>query len=174
MSTPYCLVVCEGINKRFRYMTAPLYGVALAVAITLCIIADKVPRYRAIFTAVVLLVCGTLFCALASAITAPVPRYIFLCFINTAIWCGNPLALSYTSTVLGPVQPEVRAISLATINGAANLAQLYATEIFTVSKPPLAIMGFQAFAGLFALGTCIYLANFFVYQKWPYKPAKSL
>jgi MFS family permease len=145
-------------------MTAPLYGVALVVAIIACIIADKVPRWRAIFTMAVLLIFGTVFCALASVITASVPRYVFLCFINTAIWCGNPLALSYTSTVLGLAQPEVRA---------ANLAQLYATEIITVSKPPLAVMGFQVFSGLFAIGAMIYLACFFIYQKWPYKSTQT-
>lgn len=154
-------------------MTAPLYGVALVIAVTLCVIVDRMPRYRPIFTMMVLLVCGTLFCGLATGITAPIPRYVFLCFINTAIWAGNPLALSYTSTVLGPVQPEVRAISLASINGMANLAQLYATEIFTISKPPLAIMGFGVFAGLFALGAMIYLVSFFVYERFPYKPAKA-
>lgn len=66
-------------------MTAPLYAVALVVAITMCITADKIPRYRAILTAAVLLFCGTLFCGLATRITAPVARYVFLCFINTAI-----------------------------------------------------------------------------------------
>lgn len=162
------MLTCES-----RYMTAPLYGVALVVAVIACVIADKVPRWRAIFTMAVLLIFGTVFCALASVITASIPRYIFLCFINTAIWCGNPLALSYTSTVLGLAQPEVRAISLASINGAANLAQLYATEIITVSKPPLAVMGFQVFSGLFAIGALIYLACFFIYQRWPYRSTQT-
>lgn len=144
----------------------------VVVAITLCIIADKVPKYRPIFTMAVLLIFGVIFCAISTAVTAPIPRYIFLCFINTAIWAGNPLALSYTSTVMGPLHPEVRAISLASINGMANLAQLYATEIFTVAKPPLAIMGFGIFAGFFAIGAMVYLASFFVYRKWPYKPTK--
>ncbi|KAF5578552.1 allantoate permease [Fusarium subglutinans] len=90
-----------------RYMTAPFYGVALVIAVTLCIIADKVPQFRALFTFSVLLIFGCLFSALAAAIHNPKAIYAFLCFINTAVWSANPLSLSYTSTVLGLVQPEV-------------------------------------------------------------------
>lgn len=150
-------------------MTAPIYGVALVIAITLCVIADKFPARRALFTSSVLFVFGALFSALSAGIYAPTARYVFLCFINTAVWSANPLSLSYTSTVLGPVQPEVRAICLAIINGAANLAQLYGTYIFTASEAPKYIMGFSVYAAIFAVGAAIYLSSYFVYQKWPYK-----
>lgn len=154
-------------------MTAPFYGVALVIAITLCIIADKVPDYRAIFTTAVLLIFGTLFCALASSIFEPVARYVFLCFINTCVWSANPLALSYTSTVLGPVEPEVRAICLAIVNGSGNLAQLYGTYIFTASKEPKFVMGFAVYAGIFAIGAMIYLSAFFIFRKWPYQAVRA-
>ncbi|KAJ0132216.1 hypothetical protein HZ326_24704 [Fusarium oxysporum f. sp. albedinis] len=151
-----------------RYMTAPFYGVALVIAVTLCIVADKIPQYRALFTFSVLLIFGCLFSALAAAVHHPKARYAFLCFINTAVWSANPLSLSYTSTVLGPVQPEVRAICLAIINGFANLAQLYGTYIFTASMPPHYVMGFSVYSAIFAVGATIYLAAFFIFKKWPY------
>lgn len=154
-------------------MTAPFYGVALVIAVTLCIIADKVPKLRALFTSGVLLIFGCLFCALAAGILNPTARYVFLCFINSAVWSGNPLSLSYTSTVLGPVEPEVRAICLAIVNGMANLAQLYGTYIFTSSEPPRYLMGFSVYAAIFAIGSAIYLASFFVFRKWPYKPVTT-
>lgn len=154
-------------------MTAPIYGVALVIAVTLCVIADRFPDYRAWFCVGVLTFFGTVFSALASSIFSPVPRYVFLCMINTAIWAGNPLTLSYTSTILGPVQPEVRAICLATINGCANLAQLYGTYILTASRAPEYSMGFIAYSVLFAVGASIYATAFFVYRKYPYKSVEA-
>ncbi|RMY01324.1 hypothetical protein D0868_08558 [Hortaea werneckii] len=156
-------------RKDAQYMTAPIYGVALVVAIILCILADIVPELRAIFTSSVLIVFGTVFAALSTSIFQPTARYIFLCFINTAVWAANPLSLSYTSTVLGPVHPEVRAICLAITNGFANLAQLYGTYIFTASESPEYRMGFAVYSAIFAIGSLIYLASFFVFRKWPFK-----
>ncbi|UPK91958.1 hypothetical protein LCI18_002893 [Fusarium solani-melongenae] len=152
-----------------QYMTAPFYGVALVIAITLCIIADKVPSFRALFTSAVLLIFGSLFSALSAGIYVPTARYVFLCFINTAVWSANPLSLSYTSTVLGPVQPEVRAICLAIVNGFANLAQLYGTYIFTKSHGPNYVMGFSVYSGIFAIGATIYLSAYFIFKTYPYK-----
>ncbi|KAI7341123.1 MFS general substrate transporter [Hortaea werneckii] len=156
-------------RKDAQYMTAPIYGVALVVAIVLCILADIVPELRAIFTSSVLIVFGTVFAALSTSIFKPTARYVFLCFINTAVWAANPLSLSYTSTVLGPVHPEVRAICLAIVNGFANLAQLYGTYIFTASEPPEYRMGFAVYSAIFAIGSLIYLASFFIFRKWPFK-----
>lgn len=150
-------------------MTAPIYGTAFVIAVTLCTLADRFSTYRAFFVCFVLSCFGVLFCALAAGIYAATARYVFLCFINTAVWAGNPLSLSYSSTVLGPVEPEIRAICLAIMNGMANLAQLYGTYIFTVSKAPKYVLGFSVYAGLFAIGTGIYLASYFIFNKYPYK-----
>lgn len=155
--------------SKHRYMTAPIYGVALVVAIALCIIADKLPDFRAMFTAGVLLVFGTVFSALSTSVLQPTSRYVFLCFINTAVWSANPLSLSYTSTVLGPVHPEIRAICLAIVNGFANLAQLYGTYIITASKAPQYWMGFSVYSAIFALGSLIYVSSFFIFRTWPFR-----
>ncbi|KAH8748894.1 pantothenate transporter liz1 [Diaporthe sp. PMI_573] len=156
-----------------QYMTAPFYGVALVIAVTLCIIADKLPSYRAIFTSAVLLFLGCLFSALSAGITSPTARYVFLCFINAAVWSANPLSLSYTTTVVGPVQPEVRAICLAIVNGMGNLAQLYGTYIFTSSKAPGYVMGFSVYSAVFAVGAAIYLYCYFIFRKYPYKSVNT-
>lgn len=107
-----------------QFMTAPLFVVAFAIAVPTCIFADRIPAYRPVIACVVM-VLGSVFCALSAGIYAYVPRYVFLCFINSAIWTANPLALSFASTSLAPVDSEVRAISLAWINGLGNLAQIY-------------------------------------------------
>ncbi|CAN9236886.1 unnamed protein product [Alternaria sp. RS040] len=96
----------------------------------------------------------------------------FLAFHSAGIFSGavgSILAGSITGGLDGSRGIE----GWPSINGAANLAQLYATEIITVSKPPLAVMGFQVFSGLFAIGAMIYLACFFIYQKWPYKSTQT-
>lgn len=154
-------------------MTAPFYGVALSIAVPLCIIADKLSSYRAIFVSAVLLFFGCLFSALSAGITSPTPRYVFLCFINTAGWSANALALSYISTVLGLVEPEVRAICVAIINGMGNLAQLYGTYIFTSSKAPAYVMGFSVYSAIFAVGAVIYICSYFVFRKYPYKSTSA-
>ncbi|PLB55492.1 pantothenate transporter liz1 [Aspergillus steynii IBT 23096] len=156
-------------ESQAQYMTAPLYAVALSIAIPLCILADRVPRYQALFVTSVLLVFGTLMCVLSAAVHGATARYVFLCFVNTAVWAGNPLSLSYISMVLGPVQPEVRAISFAIINGCANLAQLYGTYIFTVAKPPGYTMGFAVYSGIMAFGAVTFLSSFYLFRRWPYK-----
>lgn len=154
-------------------MTAPFYGVALVIAITLCIIADKLPSHRPILTSAVLLFFGCFFSALSAGVTSPTARYIFLCFINTAGWSANALSLSYFSTVLGPVEPEVRAICLAIINGMGNLAQLYGTYIFTSSKAPRYVMGFSVYSAIFAIRAAIYICSYFIFRKYPYKSTCS-
>jgi MFS family permease len=154
-------------------MTAPLFVVALAIALPTCYFADTVPNKRAYLVAIVLLF-GTLFCALSAGITALVPRYVFLCFINSAIWTANPLALSYASTCLGSVDPETRAVSLAIINGAGNLAQLYGSALFPASSGPLYILGFSVYAGCMFLGAFLYLGSLFLFRKFPFKSVAAV
>jgi MFS family permease len=95
-------------------MTAPLYVVALAIAIPTCILADRIPSYRGLLVGLVLFL-GAIFCALAAGIQNFTARYVFLCFINSAIWTSNPLALSFASVALGPVNHETRAISRSSL-----------------------------------------------------------
>ncbi|KAL4876778.1 major facilitator superfamily domain-containing protein [Aspergillus karnatakaensis] len=145
-------------SNKAQYMTAPLYSIALAIAIPLYIIADRYPQYQGFYASSVLLVFGTIMSAVASRIHAPTARYVLLCFINTAVWSHI----------------HERAISLAVINGCANLAQLYGTDIFTVSEAPEYVMGFAAYSAVFAVGAMIYLAGHFVYRKWPYKVMEAM
>lgn len=77
-------------------MTAPLFVVALVIAIPTCILADHMSTRqgylanRSFFVSVVLLT-GAVFCALAAGIHAYVPRYVFLCFINSVSLTSPPL-----------------------------------------------------------------------------------
>ncbi|KAF2106146.1 major facilitator superfamily domain-containing protein [Lophiotrema nucula] len=151
-----------------QYMTVPLYVVAFAIAVPTCILADRIPSYRPIL-ALIVLVLGALFCALSAGIYAYIPRYVFLCFINSAIWTANPLALSYASTCMGPLAPETRAISLAVVNGMGNLAQIYGSYLFPDGDAPKYIKGFGTYAGLLVFGAGVYGAAFVLFRRSPFK-----
>ncbi|KAF2729839.1 pantothenate transporter liz1 [Polyplosphaeria fusca] len=151
-----------------RYMTVPLYVVALAVAIPTCIFADTRPHLRPLL-ATTALVLGALFCALSAGIYAYTPRYVFLCFINSAIWTANPLALSYASVSMGSLHPETRAISLAIVNGMGNLAQIYGSYLFPDRDAPKFLKGFGTYAGLLALGGGVYACAYVLFRRSPFK-----
>lgn len=155
-------------------MTAPLFVVALVIAIPTCIFADKATKWRGYFAnraffITIVLGLGAIFCALAAGITAYMPRYVFLCFINSALWTANPLALSFSSTCLKGVDPETRAISMAIINGSGNLAQLYGSALFPSSDAPIYLKGFAVYAGCMFIGTGLYSLAFFAFKRWPFK-----
>lgn len=161
-------IICHHLLMDSRYMTVPLYVVAFAIAVPTCILADRLPGYRPIMAGLVL-VLGSIFCALSAGIYAYVPRYVFLCFINSAIWTANPLALSYASVSMGPLHPETRAISLALINGFGNLAQIYGSYLFPGNDAPKYLKGFGTYAGLLFFGAAVYASAFVLFRKFPFK-----
>lgn len=150
-----------------QYMTVPLYVVAFAIAVPTCIVADMRPHLRPLMASAVLIL-GGLFCALSAGIYAYTPRYVFLCFINSAIWTANPLALSYASVSMGPLHPETRAISLAIVNGMGNLAQIYGSYLFPDRDAPKYLTGFGTYAGLLAFGAGVYAVAFVLFRRSPF------
>ncbi|KAJ4304745.1 hypothetical protein N0V90_000272 [Kalmusia sp. IMI 367209] len=152
-----------------QYMTVPLYIVAFAIAVPTCILADRITSYRPILITAALIL-GAVFCALTAGIYAYIPRYVFLCFINSAIWTANPLALSFASVSLGPLHPETRAICLAMINGMGNLAQIYGSYLFPSEDAPKYLVGFGTYAGLLTFGAGIYGTAWLLFRKWPFRP----
>ena len=155
-------------SVKAQFMTVPLYVVVLPVAITLTVCADMTPSYRSVYLACVLAF-GAIFFALTAGILDYVSRYVFLCFINIAIWSANPLALSFASVTLGPVEPEVRAIALATMNGFGNLAQVNGSYLFPDADAPRYLKGFATYAGILTFGAGLYLTAHFVFRRWPLK-----
>ncbi|KIX09213.1 uncharacterized protein Z518_00292 [Rhinocladiella mackenziei CBS 650.93] len=151
-----------------QFMTAPLYVVALAISIPLSILADKYSTARSLFVSAIMLT-GGIFCGLAMGIQTYVPCYVFLCFINSAIWAGSPIALSYASSSLGPVDTETRAISLGIINGLSQLAQVYGSALFPSADAPAYYKGFGTYTGLCVLGATVSGIGHFLLQKYPYR-----
>lgn len=104
-------------------MTAPLYVVVLPVSITLCIIADRTPGLRPVYLFAVLGI-GGIFSALIAGILNYTARYVFLCFVNIAMWSANPLALSYASTTFGPKEVRVIFLSFCTLRDSMLITSL--------------------------------------------------
>jgi hypothetical protein len=160
--------IISSIRQLTLTVTVPLYVSAFLIAVPTAIFADRIYAYRPIICATSMLL-GALFCALSAGIYAYIPRYVFLVFINSMIWTANPLALSYASVSMGPLDPETRAISLAMINGMGNLSQVYSSYLFPAEDAPKYLKGFGTYCGCLALGAGIYIAAFFLLRKSPFK-----
>ncbi|KAK5203304.1 hypothetical protein LTR41_010947 [Exophiala xenobiotica] len=145
-----------------QYMTAPIYLVTLFVALPVCFFADRHPNRRGLML-VVTMAFGCIFSALTTAIEKFDARYVFLCFINSAIWTGNALGPSFASTALAHVDIEVRAISLAMMNGLGGLAQLYGTALFPATDAPKYLVGFGTFTGTFVFGGALYFLAYILF-----------
>lgn len=142
-----------------QYMTVPLYIASMVAVVPICWLADRKPLARGQLLVGSMIV-GMVFFALTAAIRNYIARYVFLCFINMTLWTGGALALSFATTALASVTPDVRAIMLAWIPAAAALAQLYGSAPFPAEDSPGYVVGFSVFAATFAVGSvCHGLAN---------------
>jgi MFS family permease len=105
-----------------QFMTAPLYICALPAAIGLSILGDRRPAHRGYYLSGAM-VLGAVFSAISAAVSNFTARYVLLCFLNMGLYCTVPLSLSFSTTEMGAVEPEVRAIALAWMSALGNLAQ---------------------------------------------------
>ena len=85
------------------------------------------------------------------------------------IWTAHPLALSYASVSMGPLESETRTISLAFVNALGNLAQVYDAYLLSAEDAPKYIKGFGAYAGLLMLGAGIYAVALSLSRKSSFK-----
>lgn len=137
-------------------MTVPIYGSAFVCTAVSGYFGDKVPQWRGVIIAVWLtfsMVCAIVVCAVYD-FTA---RYILLVLMASGLWATNAAALSYSSSSIGDMPPEVRGISLAVINALANLAQIYGSYLFPSSDEPKYLRGFGAIAAMLLVGVVTYL-----------------
>jgi MFS family permease len=151
-----------------QYMVVPIYAVAfVAVALT-GYFCDKIPEYRGMVTALWLaasMVCSIVVCVVYN-FTA---RYVLLVFMAAGLWASNGLALSYAGATFGPMQQEVRAVSLAFVNAMGNLAQIYGAYLFPSDDSPKYLMGFGVISGMCAFGVACYAVSQVLLRKYPMK-----
>jgi MFS family permease len=150
-----------------QYMTAPLYIASLVAAVPICWFADRKSHARGQLLVGNMIV-GMVFFALTAAIRNYIARYVFLCFINMTLWTGGALALSFATTALASVTPDVRAIMLAWIPAVAALAQLYGSALFPAEDSPGYVVGFSVFAATFAVGSVCHGLADILFKRYPW------
>lgn len=160
-------------SRDAQYMTAPLYLVALFVALPVCWYVDRHPERRGIFASGTMLF-GCLFSALTAGVHAYAPRYVFLCLMNSAMWTSNALGLSFAAASLAGVDMEVRAISLAIMNACGGTAQLYGSALFPAEQGPAYLVGFSTIAATLAFGSACYMSAHFLFRRSPFTKSSAL
>ncbi|KAF3913405.1 hypothetical protein ABW20_dc0108739 [Dactylellina cionopaga] len=147
-----------------QYMTVPIYAVAFVVTLTNGVFADKYSRFRG------LIIAGWMTLALVtSAIVVGVygftARYVLLVIMAAGLWASNGTGLSYGGATFGSMEPEVRAVALAFMNGMGNLASIYGAYLFPSTDAPKYIMGFSVITAMCFTGIVAYTAAHFLMQK---------
>ncbi|KAF3914498.1 hypothetical protein AA313_de0206618 [Arthrobotrys entomopaga] len=147
-----------------QYMTVPIYAVAFVVNLANGVFADKFNRYRG------LIIAGWMTLAfVTSAIVVGtynfVGRYVLLVLMAAGLWTANGCGLSYGGATFGSMEPEVRAIALAFMNGMGNLASIYGAYLFPSEDAPKYLMGFGVTTAMCFVGIVAYAGAHFAMLK---------
>jgi cyanate permease len=149
-----------------QFMTAPLYVCAVPAAIILSVLGDRHPSRRAYYLAGTMLL-AAIFSAVSAGVTNFTARYVLLCFLNMGLYCTVPLALAFSTTSMGAVEPEVRSISLAWMSALGNLAQVYNSYIWPDRDASRYLTGFATYAALLTLGATLYTVGAVYFKRSP-------
>jgi MFS family permease len=152
-----------------QFMTAPLYVVAIPAAILLSYLGDRTPHSRGYYLSITMFL-AAIFSAITAAVTNVTARYILLCFLNMGLYCTVPLALAFSTSAMGALEPEVRSIALAWMSGLGNLAQVYNSYIWPDGDAPRYLTGFVVYAVLLVVGGVAYGAGTVWFGKRPLGP----
>ena len=151
-----------------QFMVVPIYAVAFVAVAFTGYFMDKIPRHRGLVISLWLtlsMVCGIVVCTVYN-FTA---RYILLIFMAAGLWASNGLSLSYAASTFGPMQVEVRAVSLALVNALGNLAQIYGAYLFPSDEAPKYLKGFGVISGMCAFGVAAYATAHVLLRRYPIK-----
>lgn len=149
-------------------MVVPIYSVAFVAVLATGFLNDKFPQYRGLTIAAWLSV-STICAVVVCAVYNYTARYVLLVFLASGVLSGNALSLAFASSTCGPMQQEVRAVSLATINALANLAGIYRAYLFPSKDSLKYLMGFGVVAGICCLGVASYTAGHVLFRRYPHK-----
>jgi MFS family permease len=140
-------------------MTVPIYCVALVIALTLGVVADKT-RQKAyvVLGACCLSVLSFVICV---ATTNAHVKYAFICFGGAGVWTAVPVFLSWMVTMFEG--REKRAICIAIINGFGNLASVYGSFFWPAGDAPRYVRGFAVTTALMGAAGCAVAFN-----KWKF------
>ncbi|KAH9880381.1 hypothetical protein IAQ61_000672 [Plenodomus lingam] len=149
-----------------QFMTAPLYVCALPAAIILSILGDRSPNRRGFYLGGAMGL-AAVFSAITAGVTGFTARYVLLVFLNMGLYCTIPLVLSFSTSSLGAVEPEVRAVALAWMSALGNLAQVYNSYVWPDRDAPRYLTGFCTYAALMLVGASLYTAGAIYFRRKP-------
>jgi MFS family permease len=147
-------------------VVVPIYAVAFCSVLVAGYFNDKYPQYRGVMIATSLAfasISSIVVCAVYNA-TA---RYVLLVFMATGLLTANASSLAFSSSTLGAMRQEARAVSLAFINAMAGFSGIYGAYLFPSEDGPKYIMGFAVISALAAVGMMTYGTAHFLFRKYP-------
>lgn len=147
-----------------QYMTVPIYGVAFVCTAITGYLTDKAIRFRGLVIAgwlTVSVICSVIICVCYNFVA----RYVLLVIMASGLWATNALSLSYTSSTLGSMPNETKAIGLAFVNCLGNLAQIYGAYLFPSNDAPKYLMGFGVISGLCSVSVVTYAVLYAVLRR---------
>lgn len=153
-------------------MVVPIYAVAFVFVLVTGYFSDKYHQYRGLIIAgwvCVSSVCAIIVCAVYNY-TA---RYVLLVFMASGLLTGNAMSLAFASSTFGPMRQETRAVSLAFVNGLANLSGIYGAYLFPSKDMPKYLMGFGVVAGLSGFCVIVYSAAHVLIRRYPIQNAMA-
>lgn len=127
---------------------------------------DIYPHYRGLVIAgwlAISMSCSIVVCAVYN-FTA---RYVLLVCMASGLLASNALSLAYASSTFSPMRQETRAVSLAFLNGLANISQIYGAYLFPAKDAPKYLMGFAVISALCALCVLLYSLAHLLIRKYP-------
>ncbi|KAI9835629.1 MAG: hypothetical protein M1838_005268 [Thelocarpon superellum] len=152
--------------NKAQFMTVPIYAVAFVCTAVMGYLCDRIPQHRGLVISTWLTLSMT--CAIAvCCVYNDKARYALLVFLTAGLWVSNAVSLSYMASTFGYMRPEVRAVSLAFVNGMGNLAQIYGAFLFPSSDAPKYLMGFSVISAMCAFGVVMYLLIHVLTRKYP-------
>lgn len=136
-------------------MTAPIYAVAFFCVIITGWLSDKFKQNRGLIIAGWLALSFTC-CIIVACVFNYTARYALLVFVASGILTANAMSLAFASSSFGSMRQETRGVSLAVVNGVANLAGVYGAYLFPAEDGPKYLKGFGVVAGLCGFAVVVY------------------
>lgn len=145
-------------------MTVPIYAVAFVCTLCNGFVADRFSKYRGLIIGAWMSL-AVLTSAIVCGVYGYTARYVLLVLMAAGLWASNGTALSYGGSTFGSMEPEVRAVALAFMNGMGNLASIYGAYLFPNEHRPKYMMGFIVTTAMSFVGVLTYSASHFLLNK---------
>ncbi|KAJ5302191.1 hypothetical protein N7508_007054 [Penicillium antarcticum] len=146
-----------------QWMTVPLWLVATVFLILVSLSSDRTQnrQWHIVFGLTLATISGIIIVTVKQT----APRYAFICFYVSGVFCAFPLILTWTSeTMAQPI--EKRAVAIALVNGVGDLAALYGSRMWPDSDAPDYKPGFTAMVAMCGGGALITASVPFLFNRY--------